>query len=310
MKKAMKLFLILIMCAAMLVIAGCKEQNVSAEEDPTDNISMDDNGGDDNWGDDDWSDDDWSDDDQGNDDQGNDDQGNDDQSNDDQGDDDQSGDDLGDDNLGDDDWGTENDWSVVSNLKEVKGMINQNGGTVNRDNEADGVVTFTFKDGNPDNQLICQFAEAAEGVTAFEISTTVQPGATARRGVGFKTPDGFLFFNVVNNGGENGVGYVVFDVFTDGMKKDQAYQTLDADAEAIIVGDEAYTLRLVVTDINDAGTGTFEFYVNDILVYTMDNTFTNAEGNPWNLSTKVLAAIGVRGINADATFSKYTFKAN
>ena len=299
MKKATRLFLILILCAAMLVMAGCKEQNVSADEDPTDNISMDDNGGDDNWGDD-WSDDDWSDDNQGNDDQGDDDQ-----SNDDQGDDD-----LGDDDLGDDDWGTENDWPVVSNLKEVKGMINQNGGTVNRDNEADGVVTFTFKDGNPDNQLICQFAEAAEGVTAFEISTTVQPGATARRGVGFKTPDGFLFFNVVNNGGENGVGYVVFDVFTDGMKKDQAYQTLDADAEAIIVGDEAYTLRLVVTDINDAGTGTFEFYVNDILVYTMDNTFTNAEGNPWNLSTKVLAAIGVRGINADATFSKYTFKAN
>ena len=299
MKKATRLFLILILCAAMLVMAGCKEQNVSADEDPTDNISMDDNGGDDNWGDD-WSDDDWSDDNQGNDDQGDDDQGN----------DDQGDDDLGDDDLGEDDWGTENDWPVVSNLKEVKGMINQNGGTVNRDNEADGVVTFTFKDGNPDNQLICQFAEAAEGVTAFEISTTVQPGATARRGVGFKTPDGFLFFNVVNNGGENGVGYVVFDVFTDGMKKDQAYQTLDADAEAIIVGDEAYTLRLVVTDINDAGTGTFEFYVNDILVYTMDNTFTNAEGNPWNLSTKVLAAIGVRGINADATFSKYTFKAN
>ena len=299
MKKATRLFLILILCAAMLVMAGCKEQNVSADEDPTDNISMDDNGGDDNWGDD-WSDDDWSDDNQGNDDQGDDDQGN----------DDQGDDDLGDDDLGDDDWGTENDWPVVSNLKEVKGMINQNGGTVNRDNEADGVVTFTFKDGNPDNQLICQFAEAAEGVTAFEISTTVQPGATARRGVGFKTPDGFLFFNVVNNGGANGVGYVVFDVFTDGMKKDQAYQTLDADAEAIIVGDEAYTLRLVVTDINDAGTGTFEFYVNDILVYTLDNTFTNAEGNPWNLSTKVLAASGVRGVNADATFSKYTFKAN
>ena len=304
MKKAMKLFLILIMCAAMLVIAGCKEQNVSADEDPTDNISMDDNGGDDNWGDD-WSDDDWSDDDQGNDDQGDDDQGDDDQ-----GDDDQGNDDLGDDDLGDDGWGRENDWPVVSNLSEVRGMINYNSGTVNRANEADGVVTFTFKDGNPDNQLICQFAEAAEGVTAFEISTTVQPGATARRGVGFKTPDGFLFFNVVNNGGANGVGYVVFDVFTDGMKKDQAYQTLDADAEAIIVGDEAYTLRLVVTDINDAGTGTFEFYVNDILVYTMDNTFTNAEGNPWNLSTKVLAAIGVRGVNADATFSKYTFKAN
>ena len=304
MKKATRLFLILILCAAMLVMAGCKEQNVSADEDPTDNISRDDNGGDDNWGDD-WSDDDWSDDDWSDDNQGNDDQGDDDQGNDDQGDDD-----LGDDDLGDDDWGTENDWPVVSNLKEVKGMINQNGGTVNRDNEANGVVTFTFKDGNPDNQLICQFAEAAEGVTAFEISTTVQPGATARRGVGFKTPDGFLFFNVVNNGGANGVGYVVFDVFTDGMKKDQAYQTLDADAEAIIVGDEAYTLRLVVTDINDAGTGTFEFYVNDILVYTMDNTFTNAEGNPWNLSTKVLAAIGVRGVNADATFSKYTFKAN
>ena len=280
MKKATRLFLILILCAAMLVMAGCKEQNVPVDEDPTDNISMDDNWGDDDWGDDDWSDDDLGD------------------------------DDLGDDDLGDDDWGTENDWPVVSNLKEVKGMINQNGGTVNRDNEADGVVTFTFKDDNPDNQLICQFAEAAEGVTAFEISTTVQPGATARRGVGFKTPDGFLFFNVVNNGGANGVGYVVFDVFTDGMKKDQAYQTLDADAEAIIVGDEAYTLRLVVTDINDAGTGTFEFYVNDILVYTMNNTFTNAEGNPWNLSTKVLAAIGVRGINADATFSKYTFKAN
>ena len=285
MKKAMKLFLILIMCAGMLVIAGCKEQNVPVDEDPTDNISMDDNWGDDNWSDDDLGDDDWS-------------------------DDDWSDDDLGDDDLGGDDWGSENDWPVVSNLSEVRGMINHNSGTVNRANEADGVVTFTFKGDNPDNQLICQFAEAAEGVTAFEISTTVQPGATARRGVGFKTPDGFLFFNVVNNGGANGVGYVVFDVFTDGMKKDQAYQTLDADAEAIIVGDEAYTLRLVVTDINDAGTGTFEFYVNDILVYTMDNTFTNAEGNPWNLSTKVLAAIGVRGVNADATFSKYTFKAN
>lgn len=295
MKKAMQLFFILIMCAGMLVMAGCKEKNVPVDEDPNDNISMDDDWGDDDWGDDDWSDDDLGDDDLGDDDLGDDDLGD---------------DDLGDDDLGDDDWGTENDWPVVSNLKEVKGMINQNGGTVNRANEADGVVTFTFKDGNPDNQLICQFAEAAEGVTAFEISTTVQPGATARRGVGFKTPDGFLFFNVVNNGGANGVGYVVFDVFTDGMKKDQAYQTLDADAEAIIVGDEAYTLRLVVTDINDAGTGTFEFYVNDILVYTMDNTFTNAEGNPWNLSTKVLAAIGVRGVNADATFSKYTFKAN
>ena len=290
MEKGIKVLLVLIMCAAVLVMAGCKEKNVPVDEDPNDNISMD---GD--WGDDDWGDDDWSDDDLGDDDLGDDDLGD---------------DDLGDDDLGDDDWGTENDWPVVSNLKEVKGMINQNGGTVNRANEADGVVTFTFKDGNPDNQLICQFAEAAEGVTAFEISTTVQPGATARRGVGFKTPDGFLFFNVVNNGGANGVGYVVFDVFTDGMKKDQAYQTLDADAEAIIVGDEAYTLRLVVTDINDAGTGTFEFYVNDILVYTMDNTFTNAEGNPWNLSTKVLAAIGVRGVNADATFSKYTFKAN
>ena len=295
MKKAMQLFLILIMCAGMLVMAGCKEKNVPVDEDPNDNISMDDD-----WGDDDWSDDDLGDDDLGDDDLGDDDLG----------DDDLGDDDLGDDDLGDDDWGTENDWPVVSNLEKVKGMINQNGGTVNRANEADGVVTFTFKDGNPDNQLICQFAEAAEGVTAFEISTTVQPGATARRGVGFKTPDGFLFFNVVNNGGANGVGYVVFDVFTDGMKKDQAYQTLDADAEAIIVGDEAYTLRLVVTDINDAGTGTFEFYVNDILVYTMDNTFTNAEGNPWNLSTKVLAAIGVRGVNADATFSKYTFKAN
>ena len=280
MKKATRLFLILILCAAMLVMAGCKEQNVPVDEDPTGNISMDDN-----WGDDDWSDDDL-------------------------GDDDLGDDDLGDDDLGDDDWGSENDWPVVSNLSEVRVMINHNSGTVNRANEADGVVTFTFKGDNPDNQLICQFAEAAEGVTAFEISTTVQPGATARRGVGFKTPDGFLFFNVVNNGGANGVGYVVFDVFTDGMKKDQAYQTLDADAEAIIVGDEAYTLRLVVTDINDAGTGTFEFYVNDILVYTMDNTFTNAEGNPWNLSTKVLAAIGVRGVNADATFSKYTFKAN
>ena len=290
MEKGIKVLLVLIMCAAVLVMAGCKEKNVPVDEDPTDNISMDDN-----WGDDDWSDDDLGDDDLGDDDLGDDDLGD---------------DDLGDDDLGDDDWGTENDWPVVSNLEKVMGMINQNGGTVNRANEADGVVTFTFKDGNPDNQLICQFAEAAEGVTAFEISTTVQPGAAARRGVGFKTPDGFLFFNVVNNGGANGVGYVVFDVFTDGMKKDQAYQTLDADAEAIIVGDEAYTLRLVVTDINDAGTGTFEFYVNDILVYTMDNTFTNAEGNPWNLSTKVLAAIGVRGVNADATFSKYTFKAN
>ena len=281
MEKGIKVLLVLIMCAAMLVMVGCQEQagqQTEPEQTEQDNYlgNTTDATTDNSLGDTT----------------------------------DATADDTLDDDLTGDDWGSENDWPVVSNLSEVRGMINHNSGTVNRANEADGVVTFTFKDDNPDNQLICQFAEAAEGVTAFEISTTVQPGATARRGVGFKTPDGFLFFNVVNNGGANGVGYVVFDVFTDGMKKDQAYQTLDADAEAIIVGDEAYTLRLVVTDINDAGTGTFEFYVNDILVYTMDNTFTNAEGNPWNLSTKVLAAIGVRGVNADATFSKYTFKAN
>ena len=292
MKKQMKVFLILIMCVAMLVMAGCQQQsNQPTEpqqteqdnslEDSTEATTDDslDATTDDTLDDDLTSD----------------------------LDDDLTGDidaDLNDDNA------ETNNWPVVKNLSEVHGLINNNGGTVNRDNEADGIVKFTFNEGNADNQLICQFAEAAEGVTAFEISTTVQPGATGRRGVGFKTPDGYLFFNVVNNGGDNGVGYVEFDVNTDGMKKDQAYQALDADAEAIITGDEAYTLKLVVTDINGAGTGTIEFYVNNTLVYSMKNTFTNAEGNPWNLSTKVLPAIGVRNANASATFSEYTFKAN
>ena len=130
-------------------------------------------------------------------------------------------------------------WTIVDNLSQVKGFIN-NGGSLDRTQESAGIVTFATSTGNADHQLLCQFAEAAENITAFKISTTVTAG-TGRRGVGFKTPSGYLFFNVVENGGEYGAGYVEFDVNTDGNKKDQAYQALSAEAEAIIAGAEAYT---------------------------------------------------------------------
>ena len=158
-------------------------------------------------------------------------------------------------------------WTIVNNLSQVKDFINHVG-SLERTQESAGIVTFTTSAGNADHQLLCQFAEAAENITSFKISTTVTAG-TGRRGIGFKTPDGYLFFNVVNNGGENGVGYVVFDVFTDGMKKDQAYQTLDADVEAIITDNEAYTLKLVAKDLTGTSADTVTLYVDNIAVYTI-----------------------------------------
>lgn len=199
----------------------------------------------------------------------------------------------------DDPQGTE-DWITVSGLSAVKGFINVNG-TVDRANETSSSVTFTTGAGGADDQLLCQFAEAVENLSAFEISTTVQPGAAARRGVGFKTPDGYLFFNVVENGGVNGAGYVEFDVLS-GNKTSQAYQILDAAAEAVITGDEAYTLTLAAANLTGTEADTVTLYVNDIAVYTYTNTLG------WDLTAKVLPAIGVRNANASATFTDYTFK--
>ena len=193
-----------------------------------------------------------------------------------------------------------NPWTTVSGYTTVKGFINVNG-TVDRDNETSSSVTFTTSAGSADNQLLCQFADAAANVKAFEISTTVQPGATGRRGVGFKTPDGYLFFNVVENGGENGAGYVEFNV-SNGSKTSQAYQALAAAAEAVITGTEPYTLKIVATGLTGTAADTITFYVNDIAVYTYTNTLG------WNLTVKVLPAIGVRGSGASATFTDYTFR--
>ena len=191
--------------------------------------------------------------------------------------------------------------TVVDLLSQVSGygFIN-NGGSLDRTWESSGIVTLATNTGSADNQILLQFANAAENISAFEISATVTAG-TGRRGVGLKTPDGYLFFNVVENGGANGAGYVEFDVNTDGNKKAQAYQTLAAEAETVITGNEAYTLKLVAENLTGAATDTITFYVNDIAVYTYTNTLG------WDLTAKVLPAIGVRG-GGSATFTEYTFK--
>ena len=196
---------------------------------------------------------------------------------------------------------TEN-WTVVDNLSQVTGtgFINYNG-SLDRTQENSGIVTLKTNAGSADNQILLQFANAAENISAFEISATVTAG-TGRRGVGFKTPDGYLFFNVVENGGENGAGYVEFAVNTDGNKKAQTYQALAAAAETVIAGTEAYTLKIVATDLTGEATDTVTFYVNDIAVYTYTNTLG------WDLTAKVLPAIGVRGSGASATFTNYTYR--
>ena len=193
-----------------------------------------------------------------------------------------------------------NTWTTVSGYTTVNGFINVNG-TVDRDNETSSSVTFSTSEGSADNQLLCQFADAAANVKAFEISTTVQPDATGRRGVGFKTPDGYLFFNVVDNGGANGAGYVEFNV-SNGSKTSQAYQALDEAAEAVITGTEPYTLKIVAENLTGTSADTITLYVNDIAVYTYTNTLG------WDLTVKVLPAIGVRGSGASATFTNYTYR--
>ena len=106
---------------------------------------------------------------------------------------------------------------------------------------------------------------------------------------------------MIHNGGANGAGYVEFNV-SSGGKTSQTYQALDAAAEAVVAGTEAYTLKLVATDLTGTETDKITFYVNDIAVYTYTNTLG------WDLTEKILPAIGVRGSGASATFSDYTFK--
>ena len=191
--------------------------------------------------------------------------------------------------------------TAVDNLSQVtgSGFIN-NGGSLDRTQESSGIVTLNTNEGSYDNQILLQFANAAQNISAFEISATVTAG-TGRRGVGFKTPDGYLFFNVVENGGDNGAGYVEFNVSTT-AKMTQAYQALDAAAETVITGTEVYTLKLMAENLTGEATDTITFYVNDIAVYTYTNTLG------WDLTAKVLPAIGVRGSGANATFTDYTFK--
>ena len=195
----------------------------------------------------------------------------------------------------------EETWTTLDPLPKVSGtgFINYNG-SLDRTQESSGIVTLATNTGSADNQILLQFANAAQNISAFEISTAVTEG-TGRRGVGLKTPDGYLFFNVVENGGANGAGYVEFDVNTNGNKKAQAYQTLDAAAEAVITSDEAYTLKIVAENLTGEATDTITFYVNEIPVYTYTNTLG------FNLTAKVLPAIGVRG-GGRATFTDYTFK--
>ena len=97
------------------------------------------------------------------------------------------------------------------------------------------------------------------------------------------------------------MGYVEFDVLS-GNKTSQAYQALDTAAETVITGTEPYTLKLVAENLTGEATDTITFYVNDIAVYTYKNTLG------WDLTAKVLPAIGVRGSGANATFTNYTCK--
>ena len=104
---------------------------------------------------------------------------------------------------------------------------------------------------------------------------------------------------MIENGEADGVGYVW--LAADGVQQTQEYTALDASSEAVIMGNEAYTLKLVAENLTGAATDTITFYVNDIAVYTYTNTLG------WDLTAKVLPAIGVRG-GGSATFTEYTFK--
>ena len=189
---------------------------------------------------------------------------------------------------------------LIVDKKEVKltGFINNNG-SLTRPGVSGGAAVFATSESNAANQLLCQFADAAANVKAFEISTTVTAG-TGRRGVGFKTPDGYLFFNVTKNGGANGAGYVWYN--TGYVQQTQDYVALSEEAEAVVAGTDAYTLKIVATNLTGATTDTVTLYVNNIAVYT----YTDAFG--WDLTEKILPAIGVRGSGANATFTNYTFK--
>ena len=242
MKRAMKGFLILILCMAMFVTAGCQAQPEQPTRQPGQTDTQD--------------------------------------------------------STQDGSQGT-GKWTAVSALDSIKGCINING-RLTRPDVIGGTAVFATKEGNAANQLLCQFANAAGNITAFEISTTVQPGAAARRGVGFKTPQGYLFFNVVENGEANGVGYVW--LAADGVQQTQEYTALDASSEAVITGNEAYTLKLVAENLTGEATDTVTLYVNDVAVYTYTNTLG------WDLTEKVLPIIGVGGESASATFTDYTFK--
>ena len=167
MKRAMKGFLILMLCMAIFVSAGCQTQPEQATEQPTQQPGQTDTQG-----------------------------------------------------SAQDDPQETGKWAAVSALDSMKGFINING-MLTRPDVSGGAAVLATKDGNEANQLLCQFAYAAGDITAFEISATVQPGAAARRGVGFKTQQGYLFFNVAENGGENGAGYVWFT--TDGVQQTQEY---------------------------------------------------------------------------------------
>lgn len=191
----------------------------------------------------------------------------------------------------------------VDNYDIPTSLIMTTGGTIST--VTDGTV-LTAADNDVNAVVMAQFAEAAVNVSSFEISATVTAG-TGRRGIGFKTPDGYLFFNVYPEETSNQVGYAYLNVNT-GAQDSFGYATLDAASKAAIESGE-YNLKLVATGINGAATGTIEFYVNNILVYTFENVSTNTNGTAVNLFTKILPAIGVRGASATATFSDYTFRA-
>ena len=189
-------------------------------------------------------------------------------------------------------------WTEVD-LITINGFINNNG-DLTWPSEIGGAATFATTKGNAENQLLCQFANAAENISAFEISTKVQSGAEARRGVGFKTPDGYIFFNVVENSNTNGAGYVWYNIKYEQQTQD--YVVLKEAAEEVVTGADPYTLKLVATDLTGTSADTITLYVNDIAVYTYTNTLG------WDLTARVLPAIGVRGSGASATFTDYTFK--
>ena len=191
----------------------------------------------------------------------------------------------------------------VDNFDSPTSLIMTEGGNISTDTDGT-VLTAADNDGNA--VVMAQFANAAENVKSFEISTTITAGRE-RRGIGFKTPYGYLFFNVCPGQVSNQVGYAYLDVET-GKQRSTGYATLDAASKAAIESGK-YNLKLVATGINGAETGTIEFYVNNILVYAFENVSTNTDETSVNLYTKILPVIGVRGSNASATFSDYTFRA-